>query len=158
MMFAAAVTAFTASAESVFDKDLNLWQKHRPKNIFVDTAVKVAGASSVRLENEATLERYFDLKPDTTYELTFYIKGEKVESGKNNGGRIMLFDGKKKWGRITSLPQNAIETGTFDWRQGKGTINSAQWGSKIRVSLALRGKGKLWFDEVELKEVSSKTK
>ena len=110
MMFAVAVTAFTASAESVFDKDLNLWQKHRPKNIFVDTAVKAAGASSVRLENEATLERCFDLKPHTTYELTFYIKGENVETANGKGGRIMLFDGKGCFGALFPGVQ-AIEHG-----------------------------------------------
>ncbi|MBO4631953.1 MAG: hypothetical protein J5858_08530, partial [Lentisphaeria bacterium] len=80
------------SSDSGFDKELDLWKKSPPKQVFIDNECKVSGTSSIRLENGGTLERYFTLKPKTHYELTFYVKGKDIAAGGNNGGRIMLFD------------------------------------------------------------------
>ena len=154
LIFAAVFSVLAMNAqESSFDKELKLWKKSPVKNISIDKDVKVAGSGSVRLNNQATLFREFPLKADTNYELTFFVKGENIDSSKGQGGRVMLFDGRKKWGRVTSRVNSGLETGTFDWRQGKAEIKSPDWGEKIRISLALRGNGTIWFDEVELKEM-----
>ena len=154
LIFAAVFSVLAMNAqESSFDKELKLWKKSPVKNISIDKEVKVAGSGSVRLNNQATLFREFPLKADTNYELTFFVKGENIDSSKGQGGRVMLFDGRKKWGRVTSRVNSGLETGTFDWRQGKAEIKSPDWGEKIRISLALRGNGTIWFDEVELKEM-----
>lgn len=156
---AAALSLMISSAAAgTFDQEQSLWQKSPLPNIHIDNQVKVAGSSSVRLSKHATATREFELKPDTTYELTFYIKGENVSTGKGRGARVMLFDGKKKWGRVTTRMNSGVENGTFDWRQGKATIKSSDWGGKIRIMLALRGTGTVWFDEVELKESGKEEK
>ena len=152
------LASFANGGESKFDKELELWKRYSPKQIFLDKEHKVAGPYSIRMENGGTLQRYFTLKPDTVYELSFYVKGKNIASSGNDGGRIMLFDGKKKWGRITSRLNSAVESGTFDWRKGSGEIKSSQWGEKIRISLAMRGKGTIWFDEVVFREIGKEEK
>ena len=143
-----------SAEENSFDRELSLWRKSSPRQVFVDRDCKAAGESSIRIEKGGTFSRVFELKPETEYELTFYVKGKDIESGKNLGGRIMLFDGKKKWGRITSgtMGRGTLETGTFDWRLGKGRIKSSDWGKTIKIDLTLRGKGTIWYDEVQLRE------
>lgn len=161
-LFLAALSAGPAvlAEENSFDREHSLWKKSAAGQVVIDRECKAAGESSIRLEKGATFSRVFELKPDTEYELTFYVRGRDVESGKGKGGRIMLYDGKKKWGRITSDPmgRGTLETGTFDWRLGKGRIKSADWGKTIRIDLALRGKGILWFDEVQIREVGKTRK
>ena len=152
------LASFANGGESKFDRELELWKRYSPKQIFLDKEHKVAGPHSIRMENGGTLQRYFTLKPDTVYELSFYVKGKDIVSSGNDGGRIMLFDGKKKWGRITSRLNSAVESGTFDWRKGSGEIKSSQWGEKIRISLAMRGKGTIWFDEVVFREIGKEEK
>ena len=122
ILLLAALSIGSSAEEKTFDKELHLWKKSSPKQVFIDRDCKAAGESSIRIEKGGTFSRVFELKPETEYELTFYVKGKGIESGKNLGGRIMLFDGKKKWGRITSgtMGRGTLETGTFDWRLGKG--------------------------------------
>ena len=154
----AALGALVVVKASSFDKEFKLWKKSPAKSVEFDKEVKVSGSGSIKLTNKSTAIRTFDLKPGTAYELTFYVRGQDVEGSKGKGGRIMLFDGRKKWGRITTRINNVVEHGTFDWRQGKAVIKSSDWGDKIRVSLAMRGRGTLWFDEVEFKEVGKEEK
>ena len=159
-LLAAAVlfSAFQLSG-TPFDREFPSWQKFSRKKVFSDSQHKAAGSVSVRIENGGTLQRYFDLKPDTEYELTFYVKGKNIDGSGDNGARIMLYDGKKKWGRFSSDQyRSKPDSGTFDWRLGKGVIKSAEWGKRIRISLALRGKGTVWFDEVYLKETGKTEK
>ena len=160
-VLAALSAGFAASAEErSFDHEHSLWKKSSPRQVFIDRKYKAAGESSIRIENGGMFSRVFKLKPDTEYELTFFVKGRNIASSRNQGGRIMLHDGQEKWGRITSNPEdrNKPETGTFDWRQGKGRIKSSDWGETIKIELAIRGKGTIWFDEVQLTEVKENDK
>lgn len=157
---AVALSAFCE--DSAFDREFPLWKKSSPKQVFKDTDCKVRGGSSIRIENGGTALRSVELEPDTEYELTFYVKGKDIQSGtfkqgkyvKPNGGRIQLHN-NQSWIRITSDPMNRkLETGTFDWRFGKRTVQSSTWKTgKIFIELAVRGKGTIWFDEVQLKKV-----
>ena len=129
------------------DRKLTGWNVSSVKNIAVDDQVKV-GAMSVRLRDGGQVWKMLELEPNTQYELTFYVKGEEIESGKNQGARIVLNAGKK-WGRITAAPDNKPDTGTFDWKQGSGVIDTARFpDSKIRIELNLTGEGTAWFDDL----------
>ena len=135
-----------------FDRKLTGWSVSSGKNVAIDEGTKV-GAMSVRITNNGEKKlvqagKVLALEPNTQYELTFYVKGEGIEAGKNQGARIILNAGKK-WERITSLPKNQPETGTFDWRQGRGIIDTSKFpDSRIKLDLNLTGKGTVWFDDL----------
>ena len=135
-----------------FDRKLTGWNVSSGKNVALDETTKI-GAMSVRItsddaKNLVNVGKVLALEPDTQYELTFYVKGENIETGKNLGARIILNAGKK-WARITSQPKNQPETGTFDWRQGKGIIDTSKFpDSRIKLDLNLTGKGTVWFDDL----------
>ena len=118
-------------------------------------AVRFEPEGQVRLENSSRAWRILDLKPETKYELCFSVKGENIEAGKNLGARIVLNSGKK-WIRITSLPKNQPETGSFDWRQGKGIIDTSLFpDSRISLELNLTGKGIVRFGALSIRKSSS---
>ena len=131
------------------DHQLAGWEISALKNIAVEEPSET-GEVSVRLENGASIGKTLELEPDTKYELSFLVKGEDIRDGKNLGARIMLNAGKR-WERITSLPGNKPETGTFDWRQGSGIIDTAKFpDSRIRLMLNLTGQGKVWFKDLKI--------
>jgi len=104
-----------------------------------------SGDPAIRLENGAQAWRMLELEPNTRYDLTFYVKGEKISDGKNHGARIALNAGDR-WERITATLGNRPDTGTFDWKQGSGVIDTAQFpDSRIRIELNLVGEGTAWF-------------
>ena len=154
-MLSVALAVWGLGAEELtFDRKLTGWKASSVKCVAVDETTKV-GAMSVRITNDGerksvNVGKVLELEPNTQYELTFYVKGENIEAGKNLGARIILNAGKK-WGRITSLPGNKPETGTFDWRQGKGIIDTSKFpDSRIKVDLNLTGKGTVWFDDLAI--------
>ena len=131
------------------DRQLVGWDLSPLKNIAADGSPE-AGEISVRLENGANAGKTLDLEPDTKYEFSFMVKGEGIPDGKNQGARIVLNAGKR-WERITSQPGGKPETGTFDWRQGRGIIDTAKFpDSRIRLTLNLTGQGKVWFKDLKI--------
>lgn len=133
------------------DRQLVGWEIPALKKIAVDGSPD-AGDLSVRLENGTSIGKTLELEPDTKYELSFQVKGEGIRDGKNQGARIMLNAGKH-WERITSQPGNKPETGTFDWRQGSGIIDTAKFpDSRIRLMLNLTGQGKVWYKNLKIEK------
>ena len=140
-----------------FDRNLTGWQTSAASRIAIDENIKIDKAA-VRLSGGGRLWKILELEPNSQYELTFYIKGEKISTGKNHGARIVLNSGKK-WSRITAAPGNQPDTGTFDWKKGSGIIDTALYPDcKIRLELNLMGEGTVWFDDlVIVKKKSNST-
>ena len=137
-----------------FNRKLTGWKVPSAKTVAMDNQIKV-GEMSVRLENGGRIWKTLQLEPKTQYEISFYIKGKGIQNGKNQGAAILLNAGKK-WERITSLPGNQYETGTFDWKKGSGIIDTSHFPSTlIRVGLTLSGQGTVWFDEIVLSKKKS---
>ena len=133
------------------DRQLVGWEIPVLKKVAVGEPSET-GEVPVRLENGVSIGKTLELEPDTKYEVSFQVKGEGIRDGKNQGARIMLNAGKH-WERITSLPGNKPETGTFDWRQGRGIIDTAKFpDSRIRFMLNLTGQGKVWFKDLKIEK------
>ncbi len=153
---------FCASAFAIeleITPDLKGWS--RPgKGVSADASVKVSKTCSAKLSDGATLSRTVELKPNSSYTTSFYIRGEKIESGKSKNGtelgaRIML-EGNKSWRRAVANEQGLPETGTFDWKCGRLEFSTAALkASKIKVHLSIQGKGTVWFDEIRIQEKES---
>ena len=99
--------------------------------------------------------RVFDLEPDSVYELSFHVKGQDIPSGKNDGARIMV-NGGKSWQRFTSDAKSGKpETGTFDWKEGRGKIDTARTGTKVKIYLAAGSSGTVWYSGLKLVKKSA---
>ena len=143
------------SVFSMFAEELNFnskftgWIVSNRKKVVVDHKIKESG-TAIRLENNSSIRRTLKLEPDSKYQITFQVKGKDIQSGKNQGARIMLNAGKY-WERITSNPQREPETGTFDWKNGTGIINTAKFKSgNITIYFSITGTGTVWYDDVKL--------
>ena len=147
VLFSALLAGLVLSAEELsFDRKLTGWNVSSVKNAAADDQVKVGGEASVRLRDGGQVWKVLELEPNTRYDLTFYVKGEKISGGVNQGARIALNAGDR-WERITATLGNRPDTGTFDWKQGSGVIDTAQFpDSRIRIALRLVGEGTAWFD------------
>ena len=87
--------------------------------------------------------REVKLDPDSLYELSFYVKGDRLGSKGNEGARIMV-NGGEKWKRVTFTADNTPERGTFDWKKGRGMIDTARLGTSLKIYLATVGEGTVW--------------
>ena len=149
------------AAVSMFAEELKFagkftgWIVSNRKKVAVDREVKPDGAA-IRLENSSSIRRTLKLEPDSKYRLTFQVKGKDIQSGKNQGARIMLNAGKY-WERITSNAQREPETGTFDWKKGSGIINTAKFKSgNITIYFSITGSGTVWYDDVKIEKQEKK--
>ncbi|MBQ7206384.1 MAG: hypothetical protein IJS01_01165 [Lentisphaeria bacterium] len=131
-----------------FDEKLSGWTGNKKGEVSLDG--DFSGEPAVRLKNGARLIRVFELEPDAVYELSFHVKGQDIPSGKNDGARIML-NGGKLWQRFTSDAKSGKpETGTFDWKEGRGRIDTARTGTKVRIYLAAGSAGTVWYGGLKL--------
>ena len=141
--------------ELAFDRQLSGWKKVFQNKVFADTAVKLTKECSLRLENGGRVIRRIPVESDTKYELTFYVKGKEIEAGSNRGARIMLNCGKY-WARATASPKGAPDTGTFDWKIGTFTVDTAKFtGNTLSVSPSINGKGTVWYDRITFRKLSA---
>lgn len=132
-----------------FSPDLDGWSRSAKGAVSVE-AGEQAGENTVRLEDGAQILKKLELAPDSEYEIHFSVKGENIQAGENSGARIMLNSGKT-WMRITSRPGNLPEVGTFDWREGIGTINTGNLiGEEIHLYLGISGAGTVWFKNISI--------
>ena len=152
----ALLSVFSMFAEDLkFDSNFTGWTVSNRKKVILDNKIK-EGGTAVRLENDSSIRRNLDLEPNTKYKLSFRIKGQDIASGKNQGARIMLNAGKN-WGRITAMPQNEPDTGTFDWKEGSGIIDTAKFKSgTITIYFSIRGTGTVWYDDVKIEKQETK--
>ena len=136
-----------------FDETLSGWSRNKTADMSLDG--DFSGEPAVRLKDGARMIRVFDLEPDAVYELSFHVKGQDIPSGKNDGARIML-NGGKLWQRFTSDAKTGKpETGTFDWKEGRGTIDTARTGTKVKIYLAAGSAGTVWYSGLKLVKKSA---
>ena len=151
-----ATTAMFAGGIQI-DQNLTGWQKNNAAGIAIDPEVKISGNSSIRLKDKTMVFRTFELEPDSVYELSFYVKGDQLSGKGNDGARIMV-NGGKQWKRFTSDSKNLPERGTFDWKKGRGQIDTSRMGTKVRIYLAVIGTGTVWYDGLKLIKIGEKEK
>ena len=139
-----------------FDEKLSGWSRSKKDDISLDG--DFSGESAVRLKDGARMIRTFDLEPDSIYELSFYVKGRDIPSGKNDGARVMV-NGGKIWQRFTSdAKKSRPETGTFDWKKGVGKIDTSRLGTKVKIYLAAGSAGTVWYGGLKLVKKSGSEK
>ncbi len=151
----------TPKGHNVFGKWVSDYKAVPDTKITLDTATFVFGSGSIRLQafdpkmkNLFGITQYLPtLKPNTKYELSYYVRTENVVPANRGGGAVVnIWDDKNRW-----FPQNPI-TGTTPWiRQsfefttGPKT-NDEKNKSYVKLYLLLSS-GTVWFDGVALTEV-----
>ena len=154
-LFALLAATSMFAEEFKFDGNFTGWIVSNRKQVVVDRKIKESG-TAVRLENNSSIHRKLELEPNTRYKITFRIKGQGIASDKIKGARIMLNAGKH-WERITATPQNEPDTGTFDWKEGSGIINTANFKSgTITIWFSITGTGTVWYDDVKIEKLETK--
>jgi hypothetical protein len=131
----------------------------------VDETTYREGFRSIRLENpgvgNVTVMQYLpELKPDTEYLLTFFAKLEDVNllpdpKYPNHGGGYVTVWASRKFNQF--FPQGALR-GTKPWDKYGMTFRTPPETGKegkcyLRLSL-VNSNGKIWFDDVRLREVT----
>jgi hypothetical protein len=126
----------------------------------IDTAEFISGGKSLRLTGRKPDDRVNmrqslpDLKPNTEYELSFFIKTENVvPSHREGGARISLWDERNHY-----LPENPY-VGSIPWTRQRFTIKTSpnvNTKAKSYISLSLyEATGTVWYDDVRLTEKSN---
>ena len=58
------------------------------------------------------------------------------------------------WQRIVTSSNGNRESGTFDWKEGKGIIDTANFTeSETKIMLSCGEAGTIWYDMLELKKL-----
>ncbi|MBQ9500581.1 MAG: hypothetical protein IJU70_00345 [Lentisphaeria bacterium] len=148
---------FLLSGEDIrFGETLTGWTKIKKENVSLDSAVRFADEPAVRLADGARILKVFDLEPDSVYELSFHVKGQDIPSEKEDGARVMV-NGGKVWKRFTSDAKTGrLDIGTFDWKAGSGTINTAVLGTKVKIYFSSGSAGTVWYGGVSLVKKNGK--
>ena len=141
------------------------WSGMRKKNIklgqsqSLDKSTFIKGGQSLKQVNSPKARRILvtqylpELKPNTKYLLTFYIKTKDLKSqgGKYGGAVVNVWDDKNRW-----FPKNWF-TGTIPWtKQGFEFTTGPNTNKKIKsyIRLSIIGvNGTAWFDDVRLREI-----
>ena len=124
----------------------------------LDQSTFIKGGRSLKLVNERENQKinavqYLpDLKPNTKYLLTFYIKTKDLEPyGRGGGATVNVYDEKNR-----SFPENWF-LGSMPWaKQGFEFTTGPATNEKNRsyIKLLINGaSGTVWFDDVRLREV-----
>lgn len=138
-----------SEGEIAFDNNLLGWNISAKGDVSVDSEVRKSDCS-VRLGKDTQITRKLSLEPDTQYVLSCFMKGENISSDGKDGAKILLNSGKV-WMRICSRPGNVPETGTFDWKEVTGIIDTGKFKSgDITLYLSLVGSGTVWFDKLQI--------
>ena len=96
-----------------------------------------------------------DLKPDTTYRLSFFLKTENVKGPKGKGGAgVTIMDARNNY-----FPKRTSYSGTMDWTHCQFEFTTHPDTGKrhkpyIRLRLSKGCTGKAWFDGVRLVEMN----
>ena len=139
-----------------FQSGLKHWL-HNIKGLKVDPEVKAGNLPAVPIVGPGNIRQDVQLEPDTLYELTFMIKGEKINdaSPSDLGARVQL-QGGKVWRRVTGDNTGKCLTGSFDWKKIKTQFNTGTFKTgKIRVWMVLNTTGTCWVADFQLNKVES---
>ena len=160
---ASAFSILAASAENNlfkngdFSEGLKHW-KYENKAIAIDPAVKCGEKAAVCLPGKSEIRQNMTIKPNTSYVLTYMIKGENIQAAnpRKNGARFML-NANKVWQRATTVPGGACMTGSFDWTRGehKFSADDFKGGGRLTIKLVLDCEGKCYVADVKLTEAAA---
>ena len=122
----------------------------------LDTDVFVVGKASCRLvatnESAIAMEYLPDLKPETRYRLSFFLKTEDLRSPTGGGAHVVVNDGVNN-----SFPPRRSISGTMDWTHFSFEFTTRPKKEKHRsyIRLIVRGPchGTAWFDGVRISEI-----
>lgn len=125
------------------------------KKITIDKSVFIDGGQSLKIASDANDDLFVtqylpDLKANTKYSLTFFIKTENIESSEKGGAFVNIWTDKNEC-FPTSYYQGSIPWG----KQGFEFTTGADVNGKVRSYIRLRirnASGSVWFDDVRLRE------
>lgn len=127
-------------------------------SIFLDDQVFMTGGRSLRFNGSGTFKVHQDLpqlKPDTTYALSFYVRLDDVKPLKTGGGVVvMLGDNQNNW--FPKLFYNGTMPWTrqgFLWKTRPDTNRIPARKASIRLYM-FEASGTVWFDDVRLVETT----
>ena len=134
------------------------WGANLPEGCKVshDTADFKSAPQSLCLESSgktiAVRQNLPDLKPDTKYKVTFFMKMENiVPTAKPAGARLNICSDRNHWSPAKFL------TGTQPWTPYELVFTSgAGTNGKVKSYILLylmNASGKVWFDDIRLEEV-----
>lgn len=98
------------------------------------------------------------LKPDTDYKLSFWMKGEAIDTDNPKTGAFVFIEDAKTQkfaieGAFAGKWKKA--NGNFDWQKVELLFNSGK-ATDTRAGLVLyKSKGKAWFDNIRLETVNA---
>ena len=120
----------------------------------LDNTVFVSKPASLRLQGKdvQVQQALPNLKPDTRYRLSFYVKLTDVKPLKAGGGVCAnIWDDANRWFQVKN------GNGTMDWTPQQFEFTSGKnTNGKITSYIRLRilgAEGTVWFDDVRLEEV-----
>ncbi|MFA7230371.1 MAG: DUF4838 domain-containing protein [Victivallaceae bacterium] len=122
----------------------------------LDKTTFINGGQSLKLTNQtgkiSIMQLLPEMKPDTKYRLTCYVKTEDIKPlGKNSGVCLNVFSDKNHF-----FPKNWY-SGTMPWEKCSAEFTSGK-NSNIKGKAYLRlyiinASGTAWFDDVKISEV-----
>jgi hypothetical protein len=128
--------------------------------VYRDREIKHVGNYSVRMQNSSMTKglcRLYNTQsikvPNyRAYEISFWIKTEAFSKPGKVGITVLGVNGIE--GRLYSKPGSLGIEPTQDWTEYKVTFNTLeQSGIRIYLGIWENASGKIWFDDVELKEI-----
>ena len=122
----------------------------------LDTDVFAVGKASCRLvatnETAVAMEYLPDLKPETRYRLSFFLKTDDLRSPAGGGAHVVVNDGVNN-----SFPPRRSIAGTMDWTHFSFEFKTRPKKENCRsyIRLIVRGpcQGTAWFDGVRISEI-----
>jgi hypothetical protein len=158
------VIAISAMAQDLlkngdFENGLSGWEISG-KALF-DTQNKISGTQALKIDKSAgkgfdEIYQFISLKPDTEYELSYYVKGQDitktVEQANVYGVSCTLAAGNRRAYGCDGLWK--YDNGTFDWRKVVVRFNSNDFKSDtLRVGIQFpNAKGIAWIDAFSISE------
>jgi hypothetical protein len=152
--------------EPVVGRTMGDWYYHASENNphdcwRLDADQWVAGGQSLQLVGRTGNERISikqnlpDLKPNTTYYLSYSIRTDQIVPHHASGGaKVSIWDQKNRY-----FPTTGPHTGTQPWRtDGVRFTTSSEANQKATSYIALilfEATGAAWFDHVQLTEQTS---
>lgn len=141
--------------ESAAGKFAGLRLQDQPGSVsFVDTQVKHAGQSSLRLENftanphgHGRMMQEIRVRPHRSYRITLWVKTENLQPV--SGFRVQVLAGER-----TLAPRSFKVSPTADWQKLTMIFNSLDLESvKLYAGLWGGKSGKLWIDDLAIEEL-----
>jgi len=147
-----------ANGDGIADGWSKTVAKNSPTVSFArDGDIKRSGKYSVSISKDkpggaGCWRRTVSLKPSTRYELVVYVKGEKVEG--NRGARVQIWFKDKNSKQARREYCSTSSAGDFGWKRTTHRFTTSKNTASGILNLVLvNNTGKVWFDDLYLKEL-----